>query len=314
MEYLHKVVVLGDIGCGKTSFVKKAVHGIFSMHYKSTVGVDFALWNLKDGDDTHRLQLWDLAGQERFGNMTRVYFKETHGCIIMCDCTRPSTIDAVQKWLNDFNCKHEKSDFEPPCYLIFNKVDLSNDDSTEEMENAVAKFENTFSKVFCISCKDSDKGSLDKILLQLSKDIIEKSAIAKQKIIEEDQKIIEENESRRSAHKSKSVDELQPETLNIHRQLEGSIKSGTTDLDLTNSQAYLKADDMRKLRAFMSDSQLPGIINHILAAIVKNPCATHYDYVYEDKYNDQVRLVIRDHFEGLGYECESAANLLRIKW
>ena len=109
-EYLYKILVVGDIGTGKTSIIKRYVHNIFSQHYKSTVrtrparaertlrsrlegrsharahtqsrhagtgtdqiGVDFALKVLQwDADTVVRLQLWDIAGQERFGNMTRV--------------------------------------------------------------------------------------------------------------------------------------------------------------------------------------------------------------------------------------------------
>jgi len=36
-EYLFKVLVLGDSGVGKTSIIKRYVHNIFSMNYKSTV-------------------------------------------------------------------------------------------------------------------------------------------------------------------------------------------------------------------------------------------------------------------------------------
>lgn len=38
-EYLYKVLVIGDIGTGKTSIIKRYVHNVFSMHYKATVRV-----------------------------------------------------------------------------------------------------------------------------------------------------------------------------------------------------------------------------------------------------------------------------------
>ena len=45
------------------------------------------------------------TGQERFGNMTRVYYKEAVGAVIVFDVTRVSTFDAVQKWKSDIDSK-----------------------------------------------------------------------------------------------------------------------------------------------------------------------------------------------------------------
>jgi Ras-related protein Rab-32 len=105
-EYLFKVLVVGDIGTGKTSIIKRYVHSIFSNHYKATIGVDFALKMINlDNETVVRLQLWDIAGQERFGNMTRVYYKEALGALIVFDVTRVSTFEAVQKWKNDIDSK-----------------------------------------------------------------------------------------------------------------------------------------------------------------------------------------------------------------
>jgi GTPase SAR1 family protein len=41
---------------------------------KFQIGVDFAIKTITRNGDTLRLQLWDIAGQERFTKMTRVNF------------------------------------------------------------------------------------------------------------------------------------------------------------------------------------------------------------------------------------------------
>ena len=62
-EYLFKIIVVGDVGVGKTSLInKRYVHNMFSHQYKSTIGVDFALKVLNwDNETIVRLQLWDIA-------------------------------------------------------------------------------------------------------------------------------------------------------------------------------------------------------------------------------------------------------------
>ncbi|GJJ72275.1 hypothetical protein EMPS_04632 [Entomortierella parvispora] len=162
-EYLFKVLVLGDSGVGKTSIIKRYVHNIFSMNYKSTIGVDFALKVVQWSPDTVvRMQLWDIAGQERFGNMTRVYYKEAVAALVVYDVTRPKTFEAVAKWKSDLD---SKVSLPPglgggsiPTILLANKMDLHEDHSpglnAEEME----KFcdEHGFLKWFGTSAKDNN--------------------------------------------------------------------------------------------------------------------------------------------------------------
>ncbi|XP_043486154.1 ras-related protein Rab-32 isoform X2 [Polistes fuscatus] len=124
-EHLYKILVIGELGAGKTSIIKRYVHQFFSQHYRATIGVDFALKVLNwDPHTIIRLQLWDIAGQERFGNMTRVYYKEAVGAFIVFDVTRNSTLDAVVKWKQDLDSKVQLPDGSPiPCVLLANKCD-----------------------------------------------------------------------------------------------------------------------------------------------------------------------------------------------
>ncbi|XP_061525365.1 ras-related protein Rab-38-like [Phycodurus eques] len=124
-QRLLKVLVIGDLGVGKTSIIKRYVHRVFSQHYRATVGVDFALKVLHwDHATVVRLQLWDIAGQERYGNMTRVYYKEAVGALVVFDMTRISTFRAILKWKGDLDSKVALSNGRPvPAVLLANKCD-----------------------------------------------------------------------------------------------------------------------------------------------------------------------------------------------
>ncbi|KAF0773824.1 ras-related protein Rab-38-like isoform X2 [Aphis craccivora] len=157
-EYLFKILVIGELGTGKTSIIKRYVHKFFSQHYRATIGVDFALKSLEwDSNTVVRLQLWDIAGQERFGNMTRVYYKDALGAFVVFDVTRPATFDAVAKWKQDLDAKVSLEDGTPiPCVLLANKCD----ETKEGMVNSVAKMdefckENMFTAWYETSAKEN---------------------------------------------------------------------------------------------------------------------------------------------------------------
>ncbi|OQV22297.1 Ras-related protein Rab-32 [Hypsibius exemplaris] len=157
-EKLYKVLVIGDIGVGKTSVVKRYVHRFFSQQYRATIGVDFALKIINwDQNTVIRLQLWDIAGQERFGHMTRVYYKDAVGAFIVFDTTRGATFDAVAKWKKDLDQKVELPDGKlVPCVLLGNKCDQPRDSQTPEgtrMDQFLK--ENEFSGFFETSAKEN---------------------------------------------------------------------------------------------------------------------------------------------------------------
>jgi len=153
-EYVYKILVVGDLGCGKTSFIHRYVNHTFSNTYRATIGVDFALKTLKRGKASIRLQLWDIAGQERFGHMTRVYYKEAVGAIIVFDITREKTFQAVTKWKADIDDNLSVDGVSIPVVLLANKCDLAEEPLDKEMMEKFCK-ENNFISWFETSAKDN---------------------------------------------------------------------------------------------------------------------------------------------------------------
>jgi len=125
LEFLFKVIVVGDEGTGKTSTINRYVHNVFK-NCKPTIGVDFALKVLElDSNTLVRLQLWDIAGQERYGKMTRVYYKAAVGAYVVFDLTKQSTFEACKVWKADIDDKVKQRDGSNiPVVLIANKCDL----------------------------------------------------------------------------------------------------------------------------------------------------------------------------------------------
>lgn len=140
-KYAFKILVIGDINTGKTSLIKRYVNNTFSINCRSTIGVDFAMKDLDWDENTEvRVQLWDIAGQERFGNLTRVYYKDAVAAFIVFDVTTTNTFDSISTWKSDLDTKVSfLNSVEPiPVILLANKIDLYNPDKSNQSWNKIS--------------------------------------------------------------------------------------------------------------------------------------------------------------------------------
>ena len=74
-EYFLKILILGDLGVGKSSLVKKYCSSDSGPEYKVSVDVTHSCKCVNINGLKINLQLWDIPGHERFGGMTRVHYK-----------------------------------------------------------------------------------------------------------------------------------------------------------------------------------------------------------------------------------------------
>ena len=60
---------------------------------------------------------------ERLGSVTRAYYRNAHGCLLMFDLTDQSTFNRVASWKEDLDSKWRLPDGSfIPCLLLGNKV------------------------------------------------------------------------------------------------------------------------------------------------------------------------------------------------
>merc|ERR1711876_83536 len=110
----------GDGGTGKTTFVKRHLTGEFEKKYVATLGVEVHPLVFHTNRGAIRFNVWDTAGQEKFGGLRDGYYIQGQCAIIMFDVTSRVTYKNVPNWHRDLVRVCENI----PIVLTGNKVDI----------------------------------------------------------------------------------------------------------------------------------------------------------------------------------------------
>lgn len=121
-----KVVMVGDGGCGKTTFITRHLTGEFTKNYIATIGVKivdipFVMNVPGEGERNVTLNIWDCAGQEKFSVLSEEYYRDASGVIIMFDVTSKVSYRNVNSWYRKVRAVLPTV----PIILCGNKVDCS---------------------------------------------------------------------------------------------------------------------------------------------------------------------------------------------
>ena len=120
-----KIMLLGDIGVGKTSLARRFVFDKFETDYKTTIGVDVLTHDValgsECGDETLRFVLWDTDGDFGSRIFETVYVLGASGAIVVADATRPGTLAKMAAVAAGFEERFPGR----PVARIVNKIDLA---------------------------------------------------------------------------------------------------------------------------------------------------------------------------------------------
>ncbi|KAG8383703.1 hypothetical protein BUALT_Bualt04G0041500 [Buddleja alternifolia] len=96
-----KLVLLGDMGTGKSSLVIRFVKGQFLEFQESTIGAAFFSQTVAVNNATVKFEIWDTAGQERYHSLAPMYYRGAAAAIIVYDITSMDSFARAKKWVQE---------------------------------------------------------------------------------------------------------------------------------------------------------------------------------------------------------------------
>lgn len=170
INYIYKVLLIGNSGVGKTSIMNRFCINSYMPNYIDTIGVDFktkilklvpdfvndlnnrnskhvALKRSSSINQNHnkfdnetlrvKLQIWDTTGAQRFQSIALNYYRGANGILLVYDVTDRKSFESVKKWMKTVSdyC----TDKVEVC-LVANKCDAGYNKS-ETIQRKVSKVE-----------------------------------------------------------------------------------------------------------------------------------------------------------------------------
>jgi len=123
--------MVGDSGVGKSQLLRRFGRKDFSHDPKSTLNMEFSTRDIPFERCIVKAQIWDTVGQERFESLTKAYYRDAMGALLIYDITNKHSFENMKtvwhKQLKDYG--HERMQI----VLVGNKHDDEGDESKRQV-------------------------------------------------------------------------------------------------------------------------------------------------------------------------------------
>ena len=134
MKTTIKIIVSGDGGVGKTSFLNRLINDTFDINNVLTKGVDFFSKDVIINGYEYNIVLWDFAGQNQFKKLLSDFVNGSLAAFILFDLTRFKTLEGVEEWIQKL---HQYGNI--PAFIIGTKSDVAGVNETLVFDNHISE-------------------------------------------------------------------------------------------------------------------------------------------------------------------------------
>ena len=126
-----KMILIGDSGVGKTNLINIATGNRFDINEKTTIASNYSVIKMVINEKEYIIKLWDTIGQEKFRQLTKIFFNSSKIVILVYDITRKESFEALPNWLKDVE---EEIGLDFVRGVVANKMDLYLDEEVKGNE------------------------------------------------------------------------------------------------------------------------------------------------------------------------------------
>ena len=141
-DIIFKLIIIGDSGVGKSSLALNITRNIFIPNIESTLGFEYAVWNLQIEDKKVKLEIWDTCGQEIYRSLISSFYKRSSLAIMIYSIDNKESFKHLEEWLNEIKTYSNPN---IKIVLIGNKCDLEENREIKKEEGEKFSNEHNFS-------------------------------------------------------------------------------------------------------------------------------------------------------------------------
>jgi len=157
-----KVVLLGDMGVGKSSIALRLVHDQFNANSVTTVGAVCWTKSVTTKNGPVKLQLWDTAGQDRYHALAPLYYRGASVAVVVYDITRKETFGTLQDWVKELKMQGPSNIL---IAVVGNKADLAEKREVEREDGE--KFAKEINGIFAETSAKTSEGGIKELFDQI---------------------------------------------------------------------------------------------------------------------------------------------------
>ena len=161
-----KIIIIGDTSVGKTSLMRRYIEGIYNEKTLSTIGIELFKKEVSIQNKNYVMKIWDTCGQEKFRAISKNYYHNADGIMLVFDINSHETFEHLSGWIDSI---YQNTSKDTPLIIVASKCDLEHDVTDQEIEEYSTK-----NKVKVIKTSSKDNINVDEPFLYLGEEIIKK--------------------------------------------------------------------------------------------------------------------------------------------